>query len=323
MGEFFGRLPGKLPFHKGYLEILMEQTIASAPAAAPKRMRKTLLGTVPVTSPLYNLHPLTRFFTLIFLGVVSLFIDVPEVNMLLIVLIFVYLNWASVNISGLKIYLPLTVTVAIFMFAVSIGFPSRRPEFHTFQFLGITFYLEALYWTFASYWRLMAMLLGTIQYFSTSRERETLVAIRSLKAPFVVTYFFSLALRSAGMFLEDMNTIREAERARGLDETSLSLRDRAKLYAMYMIPLFTLAIRRTDEISNALFARGYTPSGKLENGGQRSDFILTKYPIKRIDVVLISTMIFVFVLVAILRMGFGLFAVEQSPLRIYLLSLWS
>jgi energy-coupling factor transporter transmembrane protein EcfT len=300
----------------------MEQALPASPSVEARRMRKTLLGTVPVTSPLYELHPVTRFFTLIFLGVVSLFIDVPEVNILLIVLIFVYLGWAKVNISGLKIYLPLTVTVAIFMFAVSIGFPSRQPGYHTFQYLGITFYFESLFWTFASYWRLMAMLFGTIQYFSTNRERETLVAIRTLKAPFVVTYFFSLALRSAGMFLEDMYTIREAERARGLDETSMALRDRAKLYAMYMIPLFTLAIRRTDEISNALYARGYTPSGKLENGGKRSDFILTKYPVRRVDFVLIGAMIVAFLLVIILRTQFGIFAVEQSPLRIFLLGLW-
>lgn len=300
----------------------MDQAIPAAPATATKRMRKTLLGTVPVSSPLYDLHPATRFFTLIFLGVISLFIDMPEVNIVLIILVFVYLRWAKVNMSGLKIYLPLTVTVAIFMFTVSIAFPSRHPDYHTFQFLGITFYFESLYWTFASYWRLMAMLIGTIQYFSTNRERETLVAIRSLKAPFVVTYFFSLALRSAGMFMEDMHTIREAERARGLDENSLALSDRAKLYVMYMIPLFTLAIRRTDEISNALYARGYTPSGKLEHGAQRSDYILTKYPFHTIDYVLIGAMILSFIVVIILRTQFGIFAVEMSPLRQYLLTLW-
>lgn len=301
----------------------MDQALPVASTATTRRMRKTLLGTVPVSSPLYQLHPVTRFITLVFLGVVSLFIDVPEINILLIVMVFIYLHWAKVDMSDLKIYLPLTITVAIFMFAVSIGFPSRQADYHTFQFLGITFYFESLYWTFASYWRLMAMLIGTIQYFSTNRERETLVAIRTLKAPFVITYFFSLALRSAGMFLEDMRTIREAERARGLDETSLALRDRAKLYVMYMIPLFTLAIRRTDEISNALYARGYTPSGKLENGVHRSDYILTKYPIRRIDIIVISAMIITFITVIILRAQFGIFAVAQSPLRIFLLSLWS
>lgn len=301
----------------------MEQTIETTSHKTPERkMRRTLLGTVPVSSPLYRLHPVTRLFTLLFLGVISIFILVPEINFLLIVLTIIYMRWAKVDISGLRIYLPLTVTVAIFMFTVSTAFPGAKPGYHPFVFLGITFYLEVFYFTFASYWRLMAMLAGTIQYFSTNRERDTLVGIRTLKAPFVVTYFFSLALRSAGMFMEDMRTIREAERARGLDESSMALSDRAKLYAMYMIPLFTLAIRRTDDISNALFARGYTPSGKIEGGGKRSDYILTLYPIRTIDIILIALMIIVFILVGFLQIRFGTFAMQNSPLYQYLLSLF-
>jgi energy-coupling factor transporter transmembrane protein EcfT len=298
----------------------MEQTVQTSPPTFQRKMRRTLLGTVPITSPLYNLHPVTRLFTLLFLGVISLFILVPEINILLIILIFIYLKWAKVDISGLRIYLPLTVTVAIFMFTVSTAFPGARPDYHAFRFLGITLYLEVFYFTFASYWRLMAMLFGTIQYFSTNRERDTLVGIRTLKAPFVITYFFSLALRSAGMFLEDMRTIREAERARGLDESSMALRDRAKLYAMYMIPLFTLAIRRTDEISNALFARGYTPSGKIEGGGKRSDYILTLYPIHKLDIALIALMVIVFTIVGFLQIRYGMFSMQNSPLYQFLLS---
>jgi len=300
----------------------METTADITPKLRQRKMRRTLLGTVPIFSPLYSLHPVTRLFTLLFLGVVSLFILIPEINVILIIFILLYLKWAKVDISGLRIYFPLTITVAIFMFSVSIAFPSIRPGYHSFVFLGITFYYESLFFTFASYWRLMAMLFGTIQYFSTNRERDTLVAIRTLKAPFVVTYFFSLALRSSGMFLEDMRTIREAERARGLDESSMSLRDRAKLYAMYMIPLFTLAIRRTDEISNALFARGYTPSGKIEQGGKRSDYILTQYKINRIDIVLISLMVATFTVIGILQIGFGVFSMQNSPLYQFLLSLF-
>jgi energy-coupling factor transporter transmembrane protein EcfT len=208
------------------------------------------------------------------------------------------------------------------MFTVSTAFPGAKPEYHAFKFLGITFYLEVFYFTFASYWRLMAMLLGTIQYFSTNRERDTLVAIRTLRAPFAATYFFSLALRSAGMFLEDMRTIREAERARGLDESSMSLRDRAYLYAMYMIPLFTLAIRRTDEISNALFARGYTPSGRIEGGGERSDYILTLYKIRRIDYIAIFIMVAIFLITGFLQIAYGIFGMENSPLYQFLLSLF-
>jgi energy-coupling factor transporter transmembrane protein EcfT len=300
----------------------MENSVQISSPQKHRKMRRTLLGTVPVDSPLYRLHPVTRFITLLFLGMVPLFILIPEINIALIILVILYLIWAKVDISGLKIYLPLTVTVAIFMFSVSTAFPGAKPEYHAFNFLGITFYLEVFYFTFASYWRLMAMLLGTIQYFSTNRERDTLVAIRTLKAPFAVTYFFSLALRSAGMFLEDMRTIREAERARGLDESSLALSDRAKLYAMYMIPLFTLAIRRTDEISNALYARGYTPSGRIEGGGKRSDYILTLYAIKTIDYILIAGMILIFVVTGYLQFRYGIFSMENSPFYQYLLSLF-
>lgn len=296
----------------------MAQTAQLAP-----RMRRTLLGTVPVTSPLYALHPVTRLFTLLVFSVIPMFMDPPEINFVLLILLFLYMKWARVDISGLRIYLPLVFTVAFFMFSVSILFPTKNPDYHTFEFLGIKFYLESLYWTFASYIRLMAMLFGTIQYFSTNRERETLVAVRSLKAPFAVTYFLTLALRAAGMFMEDLRTIREAERARGLDETSLSLSDRAKLYAMYMIPLFTLAIRRTDEISNALHARGYTISGKMITGEKRSDYILTKYAFNRIDLILIVIMLLIFITVAVLRIGFGFFVVVQSPLRQFLIQLLS
>ncbi len=128
----------------------MQQTMQIPSEPKRQTMRRTLLGTVPVLSPLYQLHPVTRIFMLLFLGAVSLFILVPEINVLLIILILLFLIWAKVDISGLRIYLPLTVTVAIFMFIVSTAFPGPKPEYHTFKVLGITLYLEVFYFTFAS-----------------------------------------------------------------------------------------------------------------------------------------------------------------------------
>jgi energy-coupling factor transporter transmembrane protein EcfT len=102
----------------------------------------------------------------------------------------------------------------------------------------------------------------------------------------------------------------------------MALSDRAKLYAMYMIPLFTLAIRRTDEISNALYARGYTPSGKIEGGGKRSDYILTLYKIRPIDYILIALMGVIFVGTGFVQFRYGIFSMENSPFYQYLLSLF-
>ena len=154
--------------------------------------------------------------TLLFLGVISLFIDMPEVNF---------------RPDRPDLSLPALGRGGYFR-AENLSAPDGNGgDFYVYRFDWLSHastritilssswespsIWKGCYWTFASYWRLMAMLFGTIQYFSTNRERETLVAIRTLKAPFVVTYFFSLALRSAGMFLEDMHIIREAERARG------------------------------------------------------------------------------------------------------------
>jgi energy-coupling factor transport system permease protein len=91
---------------------------------------------------------------------------------------------------------------------------------------------------------------------------------------------------------------------------------------MYMIPLFTLAIRRTDEISNALYARGYTPSGRIEGGGKRSDYILTEYPVRAIDVVLMVLMVVAFAVVGYLHIAHGYFSMQDSPLYQLLLSLF-
>ena len=90
-----------------------------------------------------------------------------------------------------------------------------------------------------------------------------------------------------------------------------------------MIPLFTLAIRRTDEIANALYARGYTPSGRLESGHPRSDYIITKYPFRKIDTLVIVSMVIAFLVVILLRTTGIYFTLAQSPLRLFLLGLWS
>lgn len=301
----------------------MNMAVEQEAARPIARMRRTLLGVVPLESPLYRLHPVTRLFSLVLLAVGPLFIDIPELNVLWFIFILVLMKYGKVNISGLKIYLPLVFTVAIFMFSVAIIFPGKDPSYIPFKFLGITMYYQRMFWTVVSYLRLMAMLFGTIQYFSTNRERDTLVALRALKVPFAVTYFVSLSLRAADMFMQDLRTIREAERARGLDESSLSLRDRAKLYAMYMIPLFTLAIRRADEISNALFARGYTYSGKVLGGGRRVDYIMSQYEFKPLDTFLCALQVLIFVGIAFLQFRYGLFRIDNSPLNHYLFALAS
>ncbi|MEW6623512.1 MAG: energy-coupling factor transporter transmembrane component T [Bacillota bacterium] len=166
-------------------------------------------------------------------------------------------------------------------------------------------------WALVSYIRILALILASIFYFSTNRERDILAGFRSMGMPFVVSYFFGLALRSAGMFIEDLRTVREAEQARGLDYSVVSFKDKLKFYAMYMIPLFTLALRRGDEISNALFARGYSFGGKPP-GGKRVDYVLTKYSMSIFDKPLIALLGVAFLALVFIKFKYNLFSVDNS-----------
>ncbi len=301
--------------------IKMTETTLSPLPTRRATARKTLLGQVPLSSPFYEFHPVTRLILFIFLGVVPLFIYIPEINFLLLLVNLALLRWGKVDLRRLRIYMPIIFTVAIFMFTVVILAPGKDPSYTPLKILGITIYYQPFFFTFASYWRLMAMLFGTILYFSTNHERDMLVGLRTLRMPFVVSYVISLSIRAAGMFMEDFRIIREAEQARGLDTKAMRFSDQAKLYVMYLVPLFSIALRRADEISNALFARGYTLTGRVGTGGKRSDYIRSRYVLRKRDWVVIAILMIAFLSIAIAQIFFGVFAIGHSPLNIYLRAL--
>jgi energy-coupling factor transporter transmembrane protein EcfT len=277
--------------------------------------KKTLLGMVPVESPFYRYHPVSRLVLLVFLSVTPLFINMPEVNLGLIALTLVLLRWGRVQVGQVKKYLPLLLTVALFMFTVAFLAPGDRALLTPFRLAGLTFYFEPMWWALVSYCRLVAMLFGAVLYFSTNRERDTFVGLRSVGLPFVASYAGALSIRSAGMFMEDFATIREAEQARGLDLDALSFSEKIKLYTMYTVPLFAVALRRADEISNALFARGYTLSGRPAGGGKRTDYLRKRYRIELRDWVIGGGLTGLFTLTAILSRTTSIFSDAASPLR--------
>ena len=100
----------------------------------------------------------------------------------------------------------------------------------------------------------------------------------------------------------------------------MSLGDRAKLYAMYMIPSSPLRSGAPMRSAMRCSPAAIHPLGKLEGGGKRSDYILTQYPIKPIDIILVALMVIIFVVVGFLQFRYGLFSMENSPLYQYLLS---
>lgn len=277
-------------------------------------MNKTLLGYVPNESPIYAVHPFVKLYFLLVVSLFPMFIPSPEINLLMMVIILALMVYSKVDLRILRIYIPVAISMGWIILLSYTVLGGVHPEYELlFQAIGVRFYWERIRDATVVYCRILPMIATMVFFLTTSRERDVIVAMRSVRIPFVVTYVFAMALRASGMVLEDFQIVRQAEQARGFDTTGKSLAYKIRKYIMYMIPLFALSLRRTEEFTNALVARGYAFTGEAARV-KRADYILTHYTFRPHDTLLVILISALFVGLLVMRYGLGMFSLETSLL---------
>jgi energy-coupling factor transport system permease protein len=262
-------------------------------------MNKTLLGYVPNESPIYAVHPFVKLFFMLIVSLFPMFVSAPEWNIALMLVIIVLMWISKVNMGTLKIYVPVAVSMGTIIFLSYTVLGGTHPEFELLaRVAGVNFYWERIRDALVVYFRILPMIFTMVFFLNTSRERDIIVAMRSIKMPFVVTYVFAMALRAAGMVLEDFQIVRQAEKARGYDPAGKSLPYKVRQYIMYMVPLFALSLRRSEDFTNALVARGYAFTGEAAKV-KRADYILTHYSFKYFDYIFIALISLAFIAIKI------------------------
>lgn len=275
-------------------------------------MNKTLLGYVPNESPIYAVHPFVKLFFMLIVSLFPMFVSAPEWNIALMVVIIIFMWISKVNMGTLKIYVPVAVSMGTIIFLSYTVLGGTHPEFELLaRVAGVNFYWERIRDALVVYFRILPMIFTMVFFLNTSRERDIIVAMRSIKMPFVVTYVFAMALRAAGMVLEDFQIVRQAEKARGYDPAGKSLPYKIRQYIMYMVPLFALSLRRSEDFTNALVARGYAFTGEAAKV-KRADYILTHYSYKYFDYIFIALISLAFIALLVFRYGFGYFMMDDS-----------
>ncbi len=275
-------------------------------------MNKTLLGYVPNESPIYAVHPFVKLFFMLIVSLFPMFVSAPEWNIALMLVIIVLMWISKVNMGTLKIYVPVAVSMGTIIFLSYTVLGGTHPEFELLaRVAGVNFYWERIRDALVVYFRILPMIFTMVFFLNTSRERDIIVAMRSIKMPFVVTYVFAMALRAAGMVLEDFQIVRQAEKARGYDPAGKSLPYKVRQYIMYMVPLFALSLRRSEDFTNALVARGYAFTGEAAKV-KRADYILTHYSFKYFDYIFIALISLAFIALLVFRVGFGYFRMDDS-----------
>jgi energy-coupling factor transport system permease protein len=72
-------------------------------------------------------------------------------------------------------------------------------------------------------------------------------------------------------------------------------------------------LRRSEEFTNALVARGYAFTGEASRI-KRADYVLTHYSFKYYDAIFTAIISIAFIVLLIMRFKYNYFAIEQSTL---------
>jgi energy-coupling factor transporter transmembrane protein EcfT len=114
-------------------------------------------------------------------------------------------------------------------------------------------------------WQFVALVLSGVILTMTTPPSEMISGLEKLLHPFKylgiptqdLAVMVSMALRFVPTLLEEFDRIRMAQMARGADMNTGSLAQRVKSAAALTLPLMMSAVRRADNLAEAMEARGY------------------------------------------------------------------
>ncbi|MDH2902025.1 MAG: energy-coupling factor transporter transmembrane component T [archaeon] len=167
--------------------------------------------------------------------------------------------------------------------------------------------ISSLEGVISNIFRIFVLILSSIILMSTTSERELVEGFRKVKVPYVVTFIFMLALRFLPTLVGDLDTIKEAQMARGTEYEKGSILERGKKLVSALIPLLVISFRRVEIVSNALEARAFQVGGF--KGTPRTFYKQRDIPKK--EVVIISVCIAIVVIIIVAVLFYGLFSAQR------------
>ncbi len=200
-------------------------------------------------------------------------------------------------------------TVVIFVFLVSLFARVRIKSYFNILIFIIPFYISMflLYWlallnageaaisvAYMSL-RLYLFILVSIVYTSTTKEMDIassiewlITPLRLIKVPtYEISMMIMLAIRFIPLMFEDLRLIMIAQTSRGVNVYNGSFSTRVKGVFNSLLPMFVLAFKRSDDVSNAMIIRGY------EIGKKRTKYKKNKFGI--LEVLALLAMIGLFI----------------------------
>ena len=188
----------------------------------------------------------------------------------LAILIFIMMKIAHIKISALFKQLKMLWFMILILLIINT-FTYKLPNDQVaFTLWGYDFmwgpFIQTAYITI----RLVLLLATTMILTGTTRPLDLTYAVEWYMYPLKVIRFpvheiamtLSIALRFIPTLLDETGRIMKAQESRGVDYKKGKIMERLRAIVSLIVPLFISAFQRSDDLTNAMEARGYDPQGE-------------------------------------------------------------
>ncbi len=187
----------------------------------------------------------------------------------------------------------------IFIFLLIIGVLSSKTNFLKFSFFFKPIRLSPTNWHYFSdraineniiidiastIFRLFNIILTTTFLISVTKPLDLTLGLEDIMKPLKwikfpvhqISMIIGIALRFIPTILQELNKIMNAQASRGVDFKNKNILKKTKSLISLIIPIINISIVRSEDLTNAMVARGYDPFAK------RSRYLAYKINIKDI-----------------------------------------
>lgn len=239
-------------------------------------MNNIILGRYsPYNSFLHRMDPRNKIFCLITL-MVAVFMSYSTweltfiVGGILALFVIALLLISHISIKQLFSSLRALWFVILFLLIVNCLVPPLGATIVAFSIGSFNIYWDAILQSLKIVLRLILMISLSLILTATTKPLELTYALEWYLTPLKIIKFpahevamtISIALRFIPTILGEVERIMKAQSSRGVDFKHGKISSRFKAIVSLIIPLFISAFQRSEELADAMEARGYDPKQK-------------------------------------------------------------
>lgn len=239
-------------------------------------MKNISLGRfIPTNSFMHKADPRIKFFGLVVFMVLIFFkFANPAMDFIMYgvygLVIFVVMKIAKLRILPIFKQLKSLWFMMVFLLIINVFTYQAGSGNVLFMIGNIAIRDVAIYQTLYIFIRLVLMIALTTILTATTKPLDLTYAIEWYMAPLKYIRFpvheiamtISIALRFIPTLLDETGRIMRAQESRGVDFKGGKLKEKLRAIVALIVPLFVSALQRSDELANAMIARGYDPRAK-------------------------------------------------------------